>query len=322
MARAWALSAAAAVLAAAPVRAGEGAAPARGGRYQALLQPEAQITLFSREAGLVVEIPRHEGAAVQPGEAVVVLDGAERGRDVAGARLVLEEHEGTLRLRRQGTRSEELEKARLRLKEAEARVAMEERSLQAERELYGKGLISEISWQRAERGLESFRASAEILRLDLAVAERGYPPEEIRRAEIEAERARLALAQAEQRASWTRVGGTRPGRAFVSRIASAATVGSWVQEKTALAELVYMDRLRVALDLPPEVGLALAEGTAVVVRAALFPGVDLPGRVTRVAPVVDPGAGSVRVVVEADNPGLRMRPGVPAEVEFAPGGGR
>ena len=47
-------------------------------------------------------------------------------------------------------------------------------------------------------------------------------------------------------------------------------------------------------------------------------GAALQGAVTRVAPSVDPASGTVRVVVEADNPSLKMKPGVEAEVEIVP----
>jgi multidrug efflux pump subunit AcrA (membrane-fusion protein) len=77
-----------------------------------------------------------------------------------------------------------------------------------------------------------------------------------------------------------------------------------------------MDRLKVELNLPGPEARGLARGAAVVVSSPAFPGIRLDGKVERVAPVVDPASGTVRVVVAAANPEHALRPGVAATVEF------
>ena len=207
-----------------------------------------------------------------------------------------------------------MEKLRAAKKESEAAVAFAERSLRSEQDLFSQGLQSELNRQRAELSVEQQRRILRSKELDLEVAEKGPRAEDLRKSEIEVERKRAAVAQAERGLAHTRVSGVRAGRAFVGRI--WVTEGQWVESGKAVAELVYMDRLRVELDLPVEDALRVARGGKATLRSPRFPGVPLEGTVESVSPVVDPGAGTVRVVVAADNADLRLRPGVEAEVEI------
>jgi multidrug efflux pump subunit AcrA (membrane-fusion protein) len=160
------------------------------------------------------------------------------------------------------------------------------------------------------------RALVEVKRLELEILRRGARPEDIRAAEIEVDRQRGLVAMRERLAARRRIGGTRPGRAFVGRV--WVERGEWLNAGARVADLLYMDRLKVEIDLPAAEGLRVKRGAKATVRSGAFEGAALQGAVTRVAPSVDPASGTVRVVVEADNPSLKMKPGVEAEVEIVP----
>jgi multidrug efflux pump subunit AcrA (membrane-fusion protein) len=303
----WALAAAAAAA----------AADGDGGtvRARGLLRAEADIHLVARGGGLVASIERLEGEAVRPGEAVVVLDDSSERALLAQARCDLEGAELDLKKLRDGARPEDLERAVALHEEARAGLDLAEKTLKSDLELHAGGFLSELSRQRSERSLEAARAQVEARRLDLVILRKGARPEELRRSEIEVERRRSLVEVREREAAQRRVSGTRPGRAFVARV--WVEQGQWVDGGRPVADLVYMDRIRVEVDLPAAEGLRARRGAKAVVRSPLFPGVELAGTVSRLAPTIDPASGTVRAVVEADNPDLRVRPGVEAEVEIA-----
>jgi HlyD family secretion protein len=300
--------------------AGGGAAAARPGAAtlggRGLLKPDAEIGLSARAGGLVTGIPRVEGDPVNPGDPVVLLDDAEERSRTALAKADLESAEIGLKKVKDGPRPEDLERAKALYDEAKAGLSLAERTLESDQKLAAGGYISELGRQRSERSLEASRAQVESRRLDLVILQKGSRPEDLRLQEIEVERRAAILAERQREETRMRIAGTRKGRAFVGRI--LVETGQWVEAGKMVADLVYMDRVRVELDLPGVDGLKVQSGAKAVVKAAAFPGVALEARVDRVSPVVDPASGTVRVVVVAENPDLAVRPGVEATVEIAP----
>jgi len=285
-------------------------------RATGLLRAEAEISLRSTIAGLVVATPRLEGDSVQPGEPVVVLDDGDLALQAKEAACDLEAVEIRTRLVKEGMTKEELAKLRAGHEELQATVQLQESSLKTSQSLHDKKLLSDQALRAAERGLEAAKFRLEMARIDLTLAESQPTPERLRMAELELEKSRATEAGKKRDLARARIGGTRPGRAFVGRV--HVEVGRWIDAGTIVADLVYMDRLRVDLDLPGAQGLAIAPGTPAIIRSVAYPGLELPARVHRVAPVVDASSGTVRVFVVADNPDLRVKPGVAAEVEIRP----
>ncbi len=300
--------------------AGGGVASARPGAAtlagRGLLKPEAEIGLSARVGGLVAAIPRVEGDPVNPGDPVVLLDDAEEKARTVQARSDLECAEIGLKKVKDGPRPEDLERAKALYEEAKAGLSLAERTLESDQKLAADGYLSELGRQRSERSLEASRAQVESRRLDLVILQKGSRPEDIRLQELEVERRKAILAEREREEARRTIAGTRQGRAFVGRILVES--GQWVEAGKMVADLVYMDRVRIELDLPGVDGLKVRRGAKAVVKAPAFPGVVLDARVDRVSPIVDPASGTVRLVVVAENPDLRVRPGVEAEVEIAP----
>jgi multidrug resistance efflux pump len=311
-----AILAAAATSAAAEAPGPEGAGAGGAVRARGLLRAEAEIHLAARGGGLVAAVERVEGDAVEPGVPVVLLDDLVERAALVQARCDLEAAELDLRKLQDGARPEDLQRAEALHEEAKAGLALAERTLKSDAELHAGGFLSELSRQRSERSLEASRAQVEARRLDLVILRKGATPGELRRSTLEVERRKVLVELREREAAQRRVSGTRPGRAFVSRI--YVEQGQWVDAGRVVADLVYMDRVRVEVDLPAAEGLRAKRGARAAIRCDLFPGVALEGTVSRVAPVIDPASGTVRVVVDAENPDLKVRPGVEAEVEIRP----
>ncbi len=293
-----------------------GAGAAEGFSGRGMLRPEAEIVLAARTGGLVTGVPLVEGDAAGAGDAVVVLDDSEEAVRAAVAKVDLEIAELNLKKVKDGPRPEDLERAKALHEESRAGLALAEKTLSSDLKLAEGGFLSELGRQRSERALEAARAQAESRRLDLVILAKGPRPEDVRLAEIEVERRRAQFDAAVRDQARRRISSSREGRAVVARV--WVEKGQWVDAGKPVAEVVYMDRLKVELDLAGPGALSIARGAKASVKSPAFPGVVLEGAVDRVSPVVDPASGTVRVVVSAANPGRRMRPGVEAEVEIAP----
>ena len=296
---------------------GAAGAGAEGGfTGRGMLRPEAEIVLAARTGGLVADVPLLEGDAAGAGDAVVVLDDSEEAVRAAVAKADLEIAELNLKKVKDGPRPEDLERAKALHEESRAGLALAEKTLTSDLKLAEGGFLSELGRQRSERALEAARAQAESRRLDLVLLAKGARPEDVRLMEIEVERRRAQLDAAHRDQARRRISSSREGKALVARV--WVEKGQWVDAGRTVAEVVYLDRLRVELDLAGPGALALRRGAKAKVTSPAFPGVALEGAVERVSPVVDPASGTVRVVVAAANPGRKMRPGVEAEVEIAP----
>jgi multidrug efflux pump subunit AcrA (membrane-fusion protein) len=306
------------VLLAAAAGVGAAAGPAEGEPIlgRGMLKPEADIQLYARGGGIVASIPRLEGDTVGPGEPVVQLEDADEKSRTASAKADLDAAEVAYEKVKAGPRPEDLERARALYEESKAGLALAERTLKSDAELATGGFLSELGRQRSERSLEAARAQCESRRLDLVILEKSPRPDELRLAELEVVRRRTTYEERRREEARRGISGTRPGKALVSRVLVDA--GMWVDGSRAVAELVYLERVRVDLDLPGAAALSIPRGAKALVKAAAFPDAVLEGRVERVAPVVDPASGTVKVVVLAANPGLRFRSGVEAEVEIRP----
>lgn len=281
-----------------------------------MIRPEADIVLAARTGGLVTAVPLIEGDAAGTGDAVVILDDSEEAARAAVAKVDLEIAELNLKKVKDGPRPEDLERAKALHEESRAGLALAEKTLSSDLKLAEGGFLSELGRQRSERSLEAARAQAESRRLDLVILAKGPRAEDVRLAEIEVERRRAQLDAALRDQARRRISSSREGKALVARV--WVEKGQWVDAGKTVAELVYLDRLRIELDLAGPGALAIARGAKATVKSPAFPGIVLEGAVERVAPVVDPASGTVRVVVTAANPGRRVRPGVEAEVEIAP----
>jgi multidrug efflux pump subunit AcrA (membrane-fusion protein) len=298
------------------VAGGAGAASPGGFSGRGMIRPEAEIVLASRTGGLVNAVSLVEGETVGAGEAIVLLEDAEEASRAAIAKVDLESAEIALKKLKDGPRPEDLARAEALFEESRAGLVLAEKTLASDLKLAEGGILSELGRQRSERALEAARAQTESRRLDLVILKKGTRAEDLRLAEIEVERRRAQHVTASLEQSRRRIAPSRKGRGLVSRV--WAEPGQWVDAGRPLAEVVYLDRVRVELDLPGPGALSIPRGAKATVRSPAFPGSALEGMVERVSPVVDAASGTVRVVVFAANPGHAVRSGVEAEVEIAP----
>ena len=85
--------------------------------------------------------------------------------------------------------------------------------------------------------------------------------------------------------------------------------GNFVQINTPIFRIVDTDRLEATLNVPERELATLKPGLPVALHVDALPGKDFTGTVDRIAPVVDAGSGTFRVICAFDNRGL-LQPGM------------
>lgn len=116
---------------------------------------------------------------------------------------------------------------------------------------------------------------------------------------------KLDLEKSRLRAPWS-------GRVAQTRV----EVGDYVVPGQAVVEIVQADRLKVVAPAPASDVPFLEVGRPVTIRVDAVPGEVYQGEVVRLGAELDPGARTLRVEAEIDNPDGRLRPGMLARMEI------
>lgn len=176
--------------------------------------------------------------------------------------------------------------ARARVDQARAAVREKERDFTRVKELSGRNVSSQTQLDQAETALVLARSRLAAAVADLGVAER-------------------ALSDATVRAPFA----GRIARRFVSR-------GEFVNAGEELVELVSLDPIEVEFRLTEADSSRAALGQTVAIRVSPYPDEVFEGRVTVVAPTIDPGSRTLRVKARIDNADGRLRPGLFARIDL------
>lgn len=86
--------------------------------------------------------------------------------------------------------------------------------------------------------------------------------------------------------------------------------GQWLKVQDQAFAIADVDRLEVRIDVPERFAPRVVPGAAVHLEADALPGQAFAGAVARVAPVVDRASGTVAVMVDVENAGAALRPGL------------
>ncbi|MBA3311771.1 MAG: HlyD family efflux transporter periplasmic adaptor subunit [Planctomycetota bacterium] len=260
------------------------------------LRLSEDIDVPAREPGVLSEIASDEGALVEAGALLARVEDREArlGRDRAALEVEV--------AKRQADKNIELGIARKSLVVAEAELARAERSRQAVR-----GAVPQAEVDRLQ--LELDRATAQILQTERDAAT----------VMVTAKLKEAELALAELRLERHTMLSPLRGRV----IEHYKHRGEWVEPGENVLRLVRLDVLR-AEGFVDAAALATDPTGAEVSLRVNLPGrseTTFRGRLTFVAPEVEPTTGQVLVRAEIENKDLTLRPGLNAEMTIIPSDG-
>lgn len=276
--RSFRLLACAVLLAAAMPGCGRGEEEAAPAARPVVLATVASRDLAERieATGELIAKENAELAAEVGGQVTAIR--AEEGEEVAAGQVLLEIDPERRRLER--------DTARAQRAEAEANLAESLRTLKRFELLQSRAVESQAKLDQVKTGVATARARVDQSEAQLQMAERA-----LRDAEVKAPFAGLVA------------------RRLVSR-------GDYVSVGKPLYELVSLDPIEVEFHVSEIDSGRVALDRPVGVRVAPHPGEVFEGRVTMVAPTIDPKTRTLRVKAVLANPDGRLRPGLFARADL------
>jgi multidrug resistance efflux pump len=303
--------------------------------FEGTVHPASEVRITAALSGTVSRISVKVGDSVQPGQELLRMDDREAELTVKQAGVELEAAKA------------KLDKFRLQLAEASARVAISQRQEQlvpsrqwrdsperAEavydlavtnynraQKLYEAGIISHqeldargTELRVARDDLQNARELARVsAKLERDQTEQVTLQEKVTRAELHEQlhQAQLGYERAIQQLDAMVVRATTAG--VVSEI--SAHLGDRVPGGTVLARMAELRRLLAEVPVAAQTISRLKVGQPARVRLSSSPARDLDGRILVINPL--PSANMTHVVeVEFDNPTLLLLAGQPAQVRF------
>lgn len=284
--------------------------------YAGTLEPSVMVTITSKTEGRIERILVQEGERVQAGQLLVRMEAdvarLELDQAVAAENAALAQADRS----RRGVRAEELENARALLAQAEKDLSDAERNHQRTERLFQEGAVAKAGFEDAERRFRAAGTQTENARRNVAMLEQGAGAEEQRLSQ-----ANLTAAQAQSGLARLQLGNTQVRSPLAGRVARVLIdEGNMASRSTPLLAVVHDDLLRLSVPVPE---LHYAEfsrlGRSLPVRVALpaLPQAgELPGRVERLSPTIEPASRTFGVEVELANSAGLLRAGMYANVTF------
>lgn len=155
-----------------------------------------EVRLAFRVGGRVSEVLKEEGEAVAPGEVVARLDAVPYENAVDQAQAQVGQLTARLAELENGSRPEDIERARRNLAEADAALRNAQLVYERQRQLVGEGAVARQDFDTARAAFDAARARQGAARAALDLLEAGARSEQIAQARAAVDAARAALEQA------------------------------------------------------------------------------------------------------------------------------
>ena len=252
------------------------------------LRARREVAVATRAAGIVTAVKVEEGDFVRAGQVLCALDDRELRINLALAEQRLAQ-----------TRIQ-LEAARIRKEQTQARLGNKGVELQRNEDALSQGLLaeSEVAVQRHE--IEDLEHEVRVV--ESTVRENLHRIDEL---QAEIERAKLLISQ------------TAITAPFAGRITERTVeLGQSVRVADRLYKLSSFSPLYADIYLPENESRRAAPGQRVRFRLGIGDGEDATGEVERVSPVVDGETGTVKVTARFEAPSPAFRPGAFVRVEI------
>ena len=270
----------------------------------------------SEVGGLVSKVAVEVGDRVNGGADLFTLD-----RELLEARLqaaVAEEEASTETVNelKAGSRPEDIEEAKARVEEAEARHVEAKDILQRLESLVSGNSVAETEVIQARAAVGATLAIRKQREALLKKLERGPRKEEIRRAEANLRLKQAAKNLIEKELLKTAI--TAPFSGVVSK--RDVEEGQYIRPGDAALEIVALDPIRVTLTVPEAAVSLLGKQEKVEIRLDAMPGETFDATLEAVVPTADPQARTFPVRLLISNPDHRILPGmlVRAQINLAP----
>src|SRR3954453_20655161 len=279
-----------------------------------------KIEVASKVNGRVASINVDKGDKVEAGQVLVRLENDEYRAQLAQQKGQLENLEARLAEITNGSRPEEIEKARADVAEANADLNNAKISLNRTRELVRQGVFSPQSLDDAEAKYKSSESRVASLQRTLDLAILGPRKEQREQTLGQIDQAKGLVAYAQTQLDNTVIRAPISGTILDRNVEKGEFVTTgFVGDKGAKGYLVTMadlNYLQVELDISQNDFPKLGPQQKGIVITDAYPDRKYQGFVEQVSPEADRAKATVQVKVRIQNPDNYLRPDINATVAF------
>jgi RND family efflux transporter MFP subunit len=247
--------------------------------FSGTLQAYSEFVVAPKVSGRVEQLNVDLADIVTRGQVVARLDNAEYVQAVKQAQA-------------------DLAVARANEAEAESLLKIAERELERIEKLRQRGVSSESQRDTAKADQLAKQAHVEVTRAQMI------------RAQSALETARIRLGYTEVSAGWGSGGGSEK-RVVAERYVDA---GETVSANAQLLRIVELDPIKAVFYVTERDYAQLKAGQTAILTTDAYPGESFASEIVRISPVFRENTRQAQVELRADNPDLRLKPGMFARV--------
>lgn len=279
-----------------------------------------KIEVASKVIGRVATIKVDKGDKVQAGQVLVTLEDDEYRAQVAQQKGAIANLEARLAELQNGSRPEEIEKARADVAEAKADYANSKLTFDRTKQLVDGGVLSKQSLDDAQAKLDANESRVASLQRSLDLSVLGPRKEQIAQVRGQIDQTKGALAYAQTQLENTVIRAPVTGTILDRNVEKGEFVTTgFVGDKGAKGYLVTMadlNYLQVELDISQGDFPKLGTRQTGTVTTDAYPDRKYQGFIEQVSPEADRAKATVQVKVRIENPDGFLRPDMNATVAF------
>lgn len=279
-----------------------------------------KIEVASKVVGRVAWIGVEKGDKVRAGQTIVRLEDDEYRAQLLQQQGQLANLKAKLLELQNGSRPEEIAKAKADLEESQADLENAKVSLDRTRQLAAEGVLAKQTLDDAKAKYDGSAAKAMSLQRTLDLSVLGPRKEEIAQVEGQIDQARGALQYAQTELDDTEIKAPVTGTILDRNVEKGEFVtNGFVGDKGAKGYLVTMadlNDLQVELDINQSDFPKLGPRQKGYVTTDAYPDKKYNGFVEQVSPEADRSKATVQVKVKVSNPDEFLRPDMNATVAF------
>jgi HlyD family secretion protein len=279
-----------------------------------------KIEVASKVVGRVAWIGVEKGDKVKAGQVLVRLENDEYRAQLLQDQGQLANLQAKLEELQNGSRPEEIEKARADTEQAKADLENAKVSLDRTKQLVRDGVLSKQSLDDAQAKYDGDRAKVASLQRTLDLTVLGPRKEEIAQVRGQIEQARGGLEYAQTQLDNTIIKAPVTGTILDRNVEKGEFVtNGFVGDKGAKGYLVTMadlNDLQVELDISQNDFPKLGPHQKGIITTDAYPDRKYQGTIEQVSPEADRAKATVQVKVRVLNPDQYLRPDMNATVSF------
>ncbi len=282
--------------------------------------PRRRVEVSSKISGRVEELLVDKGDVVRAGQVLARLDDVEYKAQLAQAKANKAAAEARLNEAVNGSRPEEVERARATVEQAEANVRTTQANLERARSLQKSGVFAKQALDDAQNAYDVAVAQLKVARENYNLAKLGPRKEQIDLARAQLSESQASIGWWETQLENTIIRAPVDGTVLERLIEKGEMVTTGYVSgrgaKSALVSIANLRELEVELDINeadiPRVHL----GQEASVSPDSYPDRKYKARVREIAPEANRQKATIQVKVAIDDPDQYLRPETNAKVNF------